>query len=106
MGNARLPYPLNIVYDFGRTKNAVTKTRNIASTVPAMSAMFVSSYMAAGMRSVTALPGPYPGLVEGNDSFDMSVMTHKIHSADPDYLDGAFAEVTYPQGSEQLQEMS
>ena len=38
-----------------------------------------------------------PDLVEGSDSFDMSVMTHKIHAADPDYFDGAFAEVTYPQ---------
>lgn len=36
-------------------------------------------------------------LVDGDDSFDMAVMTHKIHAENPDYAGGAFAEVTYPQ---------
>lgn len=38
-----------------------------------------------------------PDNVIDDDSFDMGPMTHKIHAADPDYFNGAFAEVTYPQ---------
>ena len=98
MGNADSGLtPLNIVYDFVPDKSALTSTRDIALTTSCNECH--GRLVVHGRRYEVGycVTCHNPDLVEGNDSFDMSVMTHKIHAADPDYFEGAFAEVTYPQ---------
>jgi len=98
MGNADSGLTaLNIVYDFVPDKSAVTTTRDIALTSSCNECH--GRLVAHGRRYEVGycVTCHNPDLVEGNDSLDMTVMTHKIHAADPDYFDGGFAEVTYPQ---------
>jgi len=89
--------PLNIVYDFVPNQSAVTTTRDIAMTSSCNECHV--RLVAHGRRFEVGycVTCHNPGLVEGGDSYDMSVMVHKIHAADPDWRDGFAAEVTYPQ---------
>ena len=89
--------PLNVAYDFMPNGGPVTTTRDIVLTTSCNECH--DPLVIHGRRFLIGycLTCHNPGLVADGDSFDMSVMTHKIHNADPDYVNGDFAEVTYPQ---------
>ena len=89
--------PLNIVYDFVPDKSPVTGTRDIALTASCNECHGRLVVHGRRYEMGYCVTCHNPDLIEGDDSYDMSIMTHKIHAADPEWRDGFAAEVTYPQ---------
>lgn len=87
----------NFVYDFVPAGGAVTAMRNIATMDSCNECHDNLVFHGRRFEVEYCVTCHNPDLIEGVDSFDMSTMTHKIHSANPTYLDSEFAEVTYPQ---------
>jgi OmcA/MtrC family decaheme c-type cytochrome len=89
--------PLNVAYDFMPNGAPVTTTRDIALTTSCNECHDPLNIHGRRFEVGYCVTCHNPGLLDGDDSYDMSVMTHMIHNADPDYREGEFAEITYPQ---------
>ncbi len=88
---------LNFVYDFVPAGGAVTAMRNIATMDSCNECHGNLVFHGRRFEVEYCVTCHNPDLIEGPDSLNMSTMIHKIHSANPTYIDGDFAEVTYPQ---------
>lgn len=88
----------NFAYDFVPAGGAVTPMRNIATMDSCNECHGNLVFHGRRFEVEYCVTCHNPDLIEGPDSLNMSTMTHKIHSANPTYIDGYFAEVTYPQG--------
>ncbi len=98
MGNADAGLtPLNVVYDFVPDKSPVVNTRDISLTASCNECHGRLVVHGRRYEMGYCVTCHNPDCVVDGESFDMVVMTHKIHASDPEYLGGEFAEVTYPQ---------
>lgn len=88
---------LNIVFDFVPDKKPVTSTREISLTSACNECHGRLVIHGRRYEMGYCVTCHNPACVVDGESFDMASMTHKIHAADPEYLGGDFAEVTYPQ---------
>lgn len=88
---------LNVVYDFVPDNSPVTSPRDIALTASCNECHGRLVIHGRRYEMGYCVTCHNPGCVVDGESFDMALMTHKIHAADPEYVDGEFAEVTYPQ---------
>ena len=98
MGNADAGLTaLNVVYDFVPDKSPVVNTRDVSLTSACNECH--GRLVVHGRRYEVGycVTCHNPDCVVDGESFDMAVMTHKIHAADPEYFGGEFAEVTYSQ---------
>ncbi|MFZ2631504.1 MAG: OmcA/MtrC family decaheme c-type cytochrome [Desulfosalsimonadaceae bacterium] len=99
IGNSTSGLPaMNMVYDFLPAGGAVAATRNIAMTGSCNECHAPLVVHGRRFEVGYCVTCHNPDLVEDGDSYDMTVMVHKIHNADPDWREGFAAEVTYPQG--------
>lgn len=87
----------NFVYDFVPAGGVVTAMRNIATMSSCNECHGNLVFHGRRFEVEYCVTCHNPDLIEGPDSLDMSTMSHKIHSANSTYIDGDFAEVTYPQ---------
>lgn len=88
----------NFAYDFVPAGGAVTAMRNIATVSSCNECHGRLVFHGRRFEVEYCVTCHNPDLIVGVDSLNMSTLAHKIHSANPTYLDSEFAEVTFPQG--------
>jgi OmcA/MtrC family decaheme c-type cytochrome len=98
LGDSRLGFePINWVYDFVPNGNDVTQTKDIAMTASCNECHDPLNIHGRRREVGYCVTCHNPGLVDAGESYNLAPLVHKIHMADPDFRDGDFAEVTYPQ---------
>jgi len=89
--------PSNLVFDYMPDGSAVTHKHDVAMTSSCNECH--DPLISHGLRREVGycVTCHNPGSVIAGESFNLGPMVHKIHSANPDFFEGEWSDVTYPQ---------